>query len=175
VNLTLSKSKPLLLALIAVLGVSMFLIGQDVLAQDVVITEIGMGFGLEIPQREANVSFEAEAYSARIYIGALERGCDVRETSGDKHPSAQVYFSNNMTIYNATGHVIFNRTMIFRKGADRTIMVYAPLEDVEPGTSMTIVMDIDLRITLPTPEDTPSIKNTITKTIHKEITVPVTG
>ncbi len=174
-NITPSKAKPLLVALIAVLGASMFLIGQDVLAQEVVVTDTRMEIGLGIAQEEAHVSFEADAHLSKVYIGALARGYDHAETSEDNLRDAEVYFSINMTIYNAIGHVLFNRTMMFEKGAGRTISVYTPLEDVELGTSMTIVVDMELEITRMTPEGDPPAKNTITKTIHEEITVPVAG
>lgn len=171
-NLTITKTKAILIALIAILGITMFFVGQQVLAQEVVVTEISIAVDpLGSPISNVDISLEAKAYRARVDRGALGRGYDIIETSEDNIAGAEVYFSNNMTIYNATGHVIFNRTMVFEKGADRTIEVYAPLEDVESGTEMTIVIDIELEVTLPSG----AVPGTITQTIHKEITVPVGG
>lgn len=162
-----SKTKAILIALIVIVGVGMFFVGQEVLAEEVVVTEISMAVDpVGIPMSNVDVSFEAEAYRARVYRGALGRGYDIRETSGDNLAGAEVYFSNNMTIYNATGHAVFNRTIVFEKGADRTIEVYAPLEDLEPGTEMRIVIDIEIEITLPTGAS-------ITRSVHKDFTVPV--
>lgn len=171
-NLTISKTKAILIALIAILGVSMFLVGQEVLAQEVVVTEISMVVDPEILLDDVDVS--AEAYHARVDIGALGRGYDIEETSGD-NLSAEVYFSNNMTIY-VDGDLVFNRTMVFEEGTwPATVTVYTPLEDVKPGANMTIVIDIELKVTLLTPEDTLPVPNTITQTVHREITVPVRG
>lgn len=172
-NLVMNKkTKAILITLIIILGITMFFVGQQVLAQEVVVTEISIAVNpLGSPINDVDVSLEAEAHRVRVDRGALGRGYDIMETSGDNLAGAEVYFSNNMTIYNATGDVVFNRTMVFEKGADRTIKVYAPLEDVEPGTEMTIVIDIELEVTLPSG----AVPGTITQTIHKEITVPVGG
>ena len=173
-NLAMSKrTKAILIPLIIILGVTMFLVGQQVLAQEAVVTEISIAVDpLGSPMSDVDVSLEAEAHRARVDIGALGRGYDMKQTSGDNLAGAEVYFSNNMTIINtATGEVLFNRTIVFEKGADRTIEVYVPSEDVEPGTEMTIVIDIELEVTLPSG----AVPGTITRTIHKEITVPVGG
>lgn len=168
-NLT-GKTKAILIALIIIVGVGMFFVGQEALSQEVVVTEISMAVNpVGSPVSNVDVPLEAEAYRARVDRGALGRGCDTKEASGDNIPGAEVHFSNNMTIYNATGHVVFNRTMTFEKGVDRTIKVYAPLEEVEPGTEITIVIDIEVDVTLPAG----AVPGTITITIHREITVQV--
>lgn len=166
-----SKTKAILIVLIIIVGVGMFFVGQEALAQEAAVTEISMEVDpMGVPMSNVDVSFAAEAYRARVDRGALGRGYDIKETSGDNIPGAEVHFSNNMTITNtATGEVLFNRTMTFEKGADRVIKVYAPLEDLEPGTEITIVIDIELEVTLPTG----AVPGTITQTIHWEITVQV--
>jgi hypothetical protein len=167
VNLT-NKSKAILIALIIVVGVGMFFVGQEVLAQEVVVTEINMA----VDPGLSDVTVSAGAHRARVDIGALRRGYDVKETSGE-NLGAEVSFSNNMTIY-VDGVLVFNRTMTFEKGTlPTTVTVYTPSEDVKPGANMTIVIDIELEVTLPTPEDTLPVPHTVTQTIHKEIIVPV--
>ena len=160
-----SKTKAILIALIIIVGVGMFFVGQEVLAQEVVVTEISMAVNPVGSPIYVDVSFEAEAYRTRVDRGALGRGYDIKETSGDNIPGAEVHFSNNMTIY-ADGVLVFNRTMVFEKGADRTIEVYASLEDVEPGTELTITIEIEIRIDLPT-------GGSITRTVEREIVTQV--
>ena len=164
-NLT-SKTKAGLIALIIIVGVGMYFVGQEVLAQEVVVTEISMAVDPGLPLSDVDVS--AEAYRARVDRGAVGRGYDVDETSGD-NLGAEVYFSNNMTIY-VDGDLVFNRTMVFEKGTwPRTIEVYTSLEDIEPSANMTITIDIKIEVTLPEGAG----PGTITQTIQREITVPV--
>lgn len=163
----LSKTKALIIALIVIGGVFAFFVGQEVLAEDVVVTKVSLEVSpLGAPVSGVDVSVDAEAHRARVYKSTLSRGFEVKEVSGDEIVGATVYFSNNMTIKNATGHVIFNRTMVFEKGADKVIEVYAPLGDAELGTELAITIEIEIRIDLPT-------GGSITRTVEREIVTQV--
>lgn len=167
VNLAINKTKTVLMALIVIAGAFTFLVGQEALGQEVVVTEIRMTVDPSgIPVSDVDVSFDAETHRARVYKGAIEREYYIKETSGDNIADAEVSFRNKMRIYNATEGVVFDRTIVFERGLDRTIKVYVPSKYFEPGTEMKIIIDIEMEITFLTGKS-------ITRDFHKDFFVPV--
>lgn len=167
ISMELSKTKGLIIALIVVVGVFAFFVGQEVLAEDVVVAKVNVDISpLGSPVNAVDVSVDAEAHRARVYKSTLSKGFEVKEAAVDEIAAATVYFSNNMTIKNATGDVIFSRTIVSEESADKVIEVYAPLEDAEPGTALTITIEIEIRIDLPTGDS-------ITRTVEREIVTQV--
>jgi len=171
------KAIGILIALIIAAGVGMFLFGQEVLGQEAVVAELNMNVSpvASSPLSDISISVEARAYRARVSVSAMRRGLDVAEVSKDKiaEYGASVQFEKNITIYNATGDIVFQHVLSFSKGVDREFTIYLPTSEVKPGANMTIVIDIELELTLPTPGDTLPVPGTIKRTVHEEIIVPV--
>jgi len=177
--MTKGKVIGILAVLIIVAGVGMFFFGQEVLAQEVVVAELNMSVSpiASSPLSDISVSVEAKAYRSRVSVSAMRRGYDVAEVSEDKIAGygATVEFQKNVTIYNATGHMVFQNVLSFTKGADRKFTIYLPPEEAKQGSELTIVVDIKIKLTLPTPQGAPSVPNVITRTIHKEMHATVQG
>jgi len=167
----------ILAVLIIVAGVGMFLFGQEVLGQEAVVAELNMNVSpvASSPLSDISISVEARAYRSRVSASAMRRGYDVAEASKDRiaEYGASVQFEKNITIYNATGHIVFQHILSFTKGADRKFTIYLPTDEVKPGTELKIVVDIEIKLTLPTPQGAPQVPTMITRTIHKEILAPV--
>jgi len=112
------------------------------------------------PLSNLDLTFEARAYTVptnsnflnEVTEGGPHRRHFLREVSGDKVArwlGAHVSFSHNITIYNATGAVIFEKNFTWTKGVDRSITVYGNTSEIEPGTPIRIVICSSLTLTLP--------------------------
>ncbi len=75
----------------------------------------------------------------------------IQRISGDKvaRYGANVSFNHSITIYNATGDIVFQKNFTWTGGVDRLITVYGTTGEVEPGTPVRIVIHSSMTLTLP--------------------------
>ena len=123
------------------------------------------------PLKDVKVDISVSARRVRIGPGVEFKKPIVREGPEDKiravAPGAEVYFRKAITIYDEEGNLLFNRTMEFTKGADRTITIYVSADEVR-GDKLVIIVDIYIRVELPTPPGKPA-PSAIEVSIHREI------
>jgi len=159
-------------------------IDTQLLGQEAVVVELTVRYMpiTSSPISDLEIEVEAEAHRARISRGvdltldAKHKAYSIREVSGDRvaEYGAQVHFTKKITIINATGDVIFERTLELEKGADMVITIYGTTDELKPGTDITIIVDISMSLTLPVPENVPEqAPRTIERTIHREITTQI--
>ncbi|MDH5771025.1 MAG: hypothetical protein OEZ25_07050, partial [Candidatus Bathyarchaeota archaeon] len=134
------------------------------------------------PMSDLEIEVGAEAHRAKVprdvdlTLDATHKAYDIREVSGDKaaEHGAQVHFTKKITMINAAGDVIFERTLEFEKGVDMVITIYGTTDELEPGTDVTVVLDVTMSLTLPIPEHVPEqAPRTIERTIHREMTTHI--
>jgi len=123
------------------------------------------------PLRDIEVDISVRAKRVRVGPGTEFKKPIVWERPEDKvkamAPGAKVYFRKVITIYDEEGSPLFNRTMEFVKGTDRTITIYMSADEVK-GEKLLIVIDVYIRVELPTPPWTPA-PSTIEVSIHREV------
>ena len=122
------------------------------------------------PLRDVKVDISVSARKVRVGPDIEFKEPVVREGPEDKiraaAPGAEVYFRKVIMIYDEEGNLLFNRTMEFTKGTDKTIIIYISADEVR-GDKLLVVVDIYIRVKLPTPPGVPA--QTIEVSIHKEI------
>lgn len=177
--MTKNKIIGILIVLIIVASVGMFLFGQEVLGQEAVVVEMKVNADpvTSSPPSDVSVSIVyVRAYRSRVSASDFRRQYRAVESSGNKlsdFPGATVQFVKNVTIYNnATGEILYQHILNFTNIADRNVTCYLPTEGIAPGTVLKIVVNIWIRIELPTPPLTPApqtIERTITKVVYATV------
>jgi uncharacterized protein YxeA len=130
------------------------LLGQDAVAVEIKTTHTAVESS---PLKDVTVDVQVKAYKTRVQrnlnlkLGPTEKEYRYKEISEDKMPDyvTQVNFTKTIAIYNATGDLIFQRTMTFTKGTDKIITIYGTVEELKPGTTIKIVITIYIKIDLP--------------------------
>ena len=122
------------------------------------------------PLRDVEVDISVSARRVRVRPGIEFKKPVVKEGEdniGRAAPGAKVYFRKVITIYDEEGNLLFNRTMEFTKGTDKTITIYISADEVR-GDKLLIVVDIYIRVELPTPRGAPA-PSAIEVSIHREV------
>jgi len=123
------------------------------------------------PLRDVEVYISVEAKRMKVGPDVEFKKPMVKEGPKDKirseAPGANVTFVKTILIYDEEGNLLFNRTMVFEKGTDKTIIIYISGEEVK-GDKLLVIIDIYIRIELPTPKGVPTPR-VIEITIHREI------
>lgn len=129
------------------------ILGQDAVAAEITITHQPVTASPEMSNMTINV--DVKCYKTRVSktmnlkVGPTQKAYHVREISEDKAVAhgAQVEFKKNITIYNATDHIVFQRTMTMTKGTDKVITIYSTVEELKPGTNVKIEIRIHMKLT----------------------------
>ncbi|OYT51588.1 hypothetical protein B6U66_03735 [Candidatus Bathyarchaeota archaeon ex4484_135] len=123
------------------------------------------------PLRDIEVYLSVTAKRIKVGPDVEFKKPIVREGHEDKirsaAPGAEVYFKKTILIYDEEGNLLFNRTMEFTKGTDRTITIYISAGEVK-GDKLLVVVDIYIRVELPKPEGAPG-PSVIEVTVHREV------
>jgi len=123
------------------------------------------------PLRDVKVHISVEAKRMKVGPDVEFKKPMVKEGAKDRirseAPGANVTFVKTILIYDEEGNLLFNRTMVFEKGTDKTIIIYISGEEVK-GDKLLVVIDIYIRVELPTPPGVPTPR-VLEITIHKEI------
>jgi len=153
----------ILVALVAIGSWYMFLggqeyietgiLGQDAVAVEITLTHQPVTASPELKNMTVNMS--VKCYKTRVSktidlkAGPTQKAYHVREISKDIATAhgAQVEFEKTITIYNATGHIVFQRTMTMTKGTDKVISIYSTVEELKPGTNVKIEIKIHMKLT----------------------------
>lgn len=154
------------------------LLGQDAVAVDITLTHQPITASPEMKNMTINI--DVKCYKTRVSkainlkVGPTQKEYHVREISKEDKAAAhgaQVEFKKIITIYNETGDLVFQRTMTMNKATDKVITIYSSVEELKPGSTVKIVIKIDMKITPPPQGMAPSIiqwtlEKTITKTVE---------
>ena len=132
------------------------ILGQDAVAAEITLTHQPITASPEL--RNMTINVNVRCYKTRvskainIRAGPTQKEYYVRDFSEDKAAThgAHVEFEKTITIYNATGHIVFQRTMTMTKGTDKVITIYSTVEELKPGTNAKIEIKIHMKLTLPT-------------------------
>jgi hypothetical protein len=155
------------------------ILGQDAVAVDITFTHHPITASPEM--RNMTIEMSVKCYKTRvsktinIRAGPAQKGYHVKEISTEDKAAthgAQVEFKKTITIYNETGHLVFQRTMTMNKATDKVITIYSSVEELKPGSTVKIEIKIDMEITLPPQGMAPS---TIQWTLEKSFTKTVEG
>ena len=123
------------------------------------------------PLRDVQVYLSVTAKKVKVGPDVEFKKPVVKEGREDKirsaAPGAEVYFRKTILIYDEEGNLLFNRTMEFTKGADRTITIYISAGEVK-GDKLLVIVDIYIRVELPKPEGAPG-PSVIEVTVHREV------
>ena len=123
------------------------------------------------PLRDVEVDISVSARRMRAGPDIEFKKPVVKEGPEDKiravAPGAEVYFRKVITIYDEEGNLLFNRTMEFTKGTDKTIIIYISADEVR-GDELLVVVNIYIRVELPTPPGVPA-PSAIEVSIHREV------
>ncbi|RLI09597.1 hypothetical protein DRO32_00305 [Candidatus Bathyarchaeota archaeon] len=123
------------------------------------------------PLTDVKVHISVEARRMRVGPDVEFKKPVVKEGLEDKirskAPGANVTFVKTILIYDEEGNLLFNRTMTFEKGTDKTIIIYISGGEVK-GDKLLVIIDIYIRVELPTPRGVPTPR-VIEKVIHREI------
>ena len=123
------------------------------------------------PLSDVEVDISVSAKRVRVGPGIEFKKPVVKEGPEDKirakAPGAEVYFRKVITIYDEEGNLLFNRTMEFTTGTDKTITIYISADEVR-GDKLLIIVDIYIRVELPTPRGAPA-PSAIEVSIHREV------